>query len=267
MTSVDDVYGDFWAGEQDPVDVELQRSLDPRGTDSLFATFAALGPQPGQLLVDAGARDARHTIRLVREHGLRAIAFDPVPHHLGLARQAVEEAGLDIEVESGRTEQMPVADGAADWVWCRDVLVHVDLARTFAEFVRVLRCGGHAIVYVTVATELLEPRERQELFDGVAIPSESADPQAIEARAADAGLTLVSKETIAGEWREQMIEEGSWNPGEDLARLSRLRRFEGAIVERYGAARVAAYAAGLRWGIYQLLGKLCPTIYVWRRDA
>ena len=167
---------------------------------------------------------------------------------------------------NGRAEEMPVEDGAADWVWCRDVLNHVDVARTFAEFARVLRPGGHAIVYVTVATELLEPRERKELFDAIAVTAEGANAEAIEARAAEAGLALVSKETIGAEWREHMIEQGEWNPAEDLLRLSRLRRTTG-IGERYGAERMAAYQAGLLWGIYQLLGKLRPTIYVWRRDA
>jgi sarcosine/dimethylglycine N-methyltransferase len=267
-TSIQEVYGEFWADES-ALDAELDRSLDPRGTDSLFEAFAALGPRPGELIVDVGARDAGHTIRLVREHRLRAIAVDPVPLHVERARQAVADAGLvgDVDVIQAGIEALPVADAAADWIWCRDVLVHVDLVRGFAECARVLRPGGHLLVYVTVATELLEPRERKELFDAVAVAPESANPDVIETRASAVGLTLVSKETLAGEWREHMIEEGSWDPGRDLLRLSRLRRREASVVEHYGAARVATYAAGLRWGIYQLLGKLAPTIYVWRRDA
>ena len=34
-----------------------------------------------------------------------------------------------------------------------------------------------------------------------------------------------------------------------------------------GAIAVAAYEADCIWGVYQLLGKLCPTVYLWRRDA
>jgi hypothetical protein len=64
-----------------------------------------------------------------------------------------------------------------------------------------------------------------------------------------------------------MIEDGSWNPADDLLRLSRLHRREPELLEQHGATRVAAYAAARRWGVYQLLGKLCPTIYLWRRDA
>src|SRR5207248_7640240 len=63
---------------------ELKRSLAPRGRDWLFELFAALGPQPGQLVVDVGARDARHAIRLVQEHGVRAVAVDPLPLHVEL---------------------------------------------------------------------------------------------------------------------------------------------------------------------------------------
>ena len=76
MTTVRELYGELWAGEN-PLDLELQDSLDPRGTDWLFTAFAALRPEPGQQLLDIGARDAAHAIRLVREHGVRAIAVDP----------------------------------------------------------------------------------------------------------------------------------------------------------------------------------------------
>jgi SAM-dependent methyltransferase len=266
--SIQELYGDFWAGES-ALDLELQRSLDPRGTDWLFDAFAALGPKAGQLVVDVGARDAGHAIRLVREHGLRAIAVDPVPLHVELARQAVADAGLvgDIDVVQAGIEALPVADGAADWIWCRDVLVHVDLVRGFAECARVLRAGGHMLVYVTCATDLLESHERSALFEPLAIVAESTDANALETHATAAGLTLVSKTQIAGEWRERMIEDGSWDPGSDLLRLSRLHRSEETLRARYGPAHVAAYAAARRWGVYQLLGKLCPMVYVWRRDA
>jgi ubiquinone/menaquinone biosynthesis C-methylase UbiE len=267
-TSVQQLYGEFWADES-PLDLELQDSLDPRGTEWLFVAFADLGPQRGQLLVDVGARDAGHAIRLVREHGLRAIALDPVSRHIELAELAVSAAGLTAEVkvvEAG-IEAMPIADGVADWIWCRDVLVHVDLVRGFAECARVLRPGGQMLAYVTCSTELLEPSEANALFDALAIVPESTQPNAIERHAAAAGLTLASHTPLGGEWRERMIEDGSWDPGSDLLRLSRLHRREMELIERYGQTHVAAYAAARAWGIYQLLGKLCPTVYVWRRDA
>jgi SAM-dependent methyltransferase len=257
-TSVDKVYGDFWADED-----RHPEAPAPRGTEWLFDVFAGLGPQPGQLVVDVGARDAKHAIQLVQQHGVRAIALDPVPRHVELARAAIAEAGVDIEILQAGIEDMPVADDTVDWIWCRDVLVHVDVARGFAECARVLRPGGQMLAYVTCSTERLEPGEASWLFDALAIVPESTDPEEIETRAAAAGLSLVSKTELGGEWRERMLEDGTWSANDDLAELSRLRR-SGAD---FADPRVAAQAAGAAWGIYQLLGKTCPTVYVWASSS
>jgi SAM-dependent methyltransferase len=265
-TSVEQLYGEFWADES-PLDAELQLSLEPRGTDWLFAAFAELGPRPGELVVDVGARDAVHAIRLVREHGLRAIALDPVQHHVELAQQAVTEADVDVKVVQAGIESMPLDDASADWIWCRDVLVHVDVERGLAECARILRPAGQMIAYVTCSTETLAPQEAAALFDALAIVPESTQPAALERHANAAGLTLVSQTQLGGEWRERMIEDRSWDPGQDMLRLSRLHRRGAELRERYGDAHVDAYTAARLWGVYQLLGKLCPSIYVWRRDA
>ena len=259
MPTVQELY-ELWAGDSELRDA-LQRSLEPRGIDSLFDAFAALGPRTGELVVDLGARDARHAIRLVREHGLRAVALDPVPLHCELARKAIAEAELtsEIEVVEAPIESMPFADASVDWIWCRDVLVHVDVRRGLAECARVLRPGGALVAYVTLPTERLEPRERAELVDAMAI--ESFDRAHVEAAASDAGLLLRSVDELGSEWRERMIEDDLWDPAQDLLQIARLRR--GKYVERYGEHAVAAARGGLLWGIYQLLGKLCPTVYVW----
>lgn len=252
--SVDKLYGEIWAEDAPRIE-----SLNPRGTDWLFEAFAELGPQPNQVVVDVGARDAKYAIRLVREHGLRALAVDPVAHHIDLARRAVAEAGVDVDVLQAGIEQMPIDADAADWIWCRDVLVHVDLARGFAECARILKPGGKMLAYVTCSTDRLEPHEAAWLFDALAMVPESTQPDAIERHAAAAGLTLESKTELGGEWRERMLEDGTWSANDDLLQLSRLRR-TGADLDD---PRVAGEAAGHAWGIYQLLGKTCPTVYVW----
>jgi len=66
---------ELWAtDEYAELEETLERSLEPRDSDSPLETFAALGPQPGRLVVDVGARDEVGAIRLVQDHGLRAVA-------------------------------------------------------------------------------------------------------------------------------------------------------------------------------------------------
>jgi SAM-dependent methyltransferase len=269
MSSVQQLYGELWAGGSASLHEELQESLDPRGTEWLFELFAELGPRPGELVVDVGARDAGHAIRLVREHGVRAIALDPVALHEEYSRRAVAEAGLEDSVEVVRAgiEEMPIPDGAADWIWCRDVLGHVDQTRGIPECARILRRGGRMLAYVTLATDRLEPREAAELFRASALVPESMEPSHLERCADAAGLSLVSRTRLGGEWREQMIEAGTWDVSDELLRVSRLRRRQSELVERHGATAVASYLGTEIWGAYQLLGKLCPTVYVWERGV
>ena len=179
--------------------------------------------------------------------------------HVENARRAVAEAGVEVDVVQAGIEAMPIDDGVADWIWCRAALLDVDLARGFAECARVLRPGGQMLAYVMCATDSAEAREAARLSDAVAIVPDSTDPQVIEMRAANAGLTLVSKAELGGEWRERVLEHGTWSANDDLAGLSRLRRSGADFDDR----RVATHAAGRAWGIYQLLGTTCSTVYVW----
>jgi SAM-dependent methyltransferase len=263
MPTVQELY-ELWAGDS-RLREELDRSLDPRGAEWLFELFAALDPKPGQTLVDVGARDARHAIRLEREHGLRVSAVDPLPRHCELARQAIAEAGSDVDAVEGRAEELPFADGSVDWIWCRDVLSHVDIDRALAEFARVLRAGASAIVYMTVPTERLEPREAAELAQAAAVTLRSA-PE-IEGAADAAGLTSRRTEQLGTEWRERMLEDGEWDGAADLLRVARLGRRRDELEAEHGAAAVEAVWGGLIWGIYQVLGKLRPTLYVWELRA
>jgi SAM-dependent methyltransferase len=265
MTSVDELY-EIWSRDSELRD-GLKQSLAPRGTEWLFELFASLEPHAGEILVDVGCRDAKHAIRLVREHGLRGYALDPLPLHVERARAEVDSAGVDLTVLEGRIEALPFEDESVDWIWCRDVLVHTDVRRGLAECGRVLRPGGRMVTYVTLATDSLEPREKNVLVTATALVPESLDVAHVEVSARDAGLKGIAVHRLAGEWRERMIEEGSWDAGESLLMLSRLQRREDVLAVGHGAAAVDAVRGGQLWGIYQMIGKLCPTVYVWERDA
>jgi hypothetical protein len=120
---------------------------------------------------------------------------------------------------------------------------------------------------VTLATDRLEPEETDGLVRGLALRRSSLDGEELEAAAETAGLRLRSAERLGSEWRERMLEDDQWDVRHDLLKLARLRRRNAELVERYGQDAVDAAAGGLAWGVYQLLGKLCPTVYVWERRA
>jgi SAM-dependent methyltransferase len=238
VTTARELY-EQWAGEPEH-DPRLGESLAPRGKEWLFELFASLGPQPGEFLLDIGARDGKHFKRLVEAHELRGLALDPVP------------AGPD--VSEGVIESLPLEDESVDWIWARDMLVHVDLERGFSECVRVLKPGGRMVAYVTLATDLLEPRERAWLAEGLALVNLDAD----RVEAAASPLELEQKIELGSEWRERMIEDGEWDANDALLRIARMRRL--------GIANPVD-GADLAWGIYQLLGKTCPTVYVWSKTS
>jgi SAM-dependent methyltransferase len=247
MPTVHELY-ELWAGESELRET-LARSLHPRGLDSLYETLGALGPKQGELLVDVGARDGKHARELAARYGVRTVALDPMPQHP--------------DVVEGSAEALPFDDGSVDWIWCRDVLVHVEVRPALAEFVRVLRPGGAAVVYVTLPTERLEPREAAELKHMCALSGVTVDE--LERAAREAGLTQHSVDRIGTEWRESMIENGTWDAAADLLELARAERRRDELTATYGEAALAALRGGALWGIYQMLGKLCPTVYVWTR--
>ena len=269
MASVQELY-ELWATDAyAELKETLSRSLAPRGTAWLLQLFAELGPEPGQLVLDIGARDAIGAITLAREHALRAVALDPVPLHCERAREAVAAAGLAdaIEVVEGAIESLPLDDASVDWIWCRDVLVHVDARRGLAVCARVLRPGGAMVAYVTLATKRLEPREAAEVAELAAVVPDSFTAAGIEAAAAEAGLITRRVERIGSEWRERMIEDGDVDTATGLLCIARIDRQRPALVERFGAQAVDVARNGFVWGVYQMLGKLAPTVYVWERRA
>jgi ubiquinone/menaquinone biosynthesis C-methylase UbiE len=267
--TVEQLYGELWADEDPAFAAELDRSLNPRDPDVLYELFARFQPGPDQLVLDVGARDATFAVELVRRFGCRAVAVDPIPRHAALARATIAEAGLSdrIAVEQAGIEALPLADAAVDHVWCRDMLNHVDLPRGLAECRRVLRPDGGMLVYQTFATELLEPREAERLFRAMAIVPANMDDAFFEATARAAGLSIELKDAIDSEWRERWVEEGSRKELDALLKLARMRRNRDALVARFGEARYEAAFGGALWGIYQLLGKLRPTVYLLRRPS
>lgn len=99
------------------------------------------GLTPG-LTLDAACGTGRHT-QYLASLGHSVIGVDSSPDMLAKARAKVPEG----EFHCADLHLLPVPDDHVDVVVCALALMHVpDLAAAFAEFVRVLKPGGHLMV-------------------------------------------------------------------------------------------------------------------------
>jgi sarcosine/dimethylglycine N-methyltransferase len=268
VPTVEELYGELWA-EDDAFRAEVDRSLDPRPADSLYDAFGDLGVETDDVVLDVGCRDAKHSVELVRRFRCRVIAADLIPRHLEEARERVANEGVEdrVTVLEAAIESLPLEDGSVDHIWCRDMLNHVRLREALSECLRVLRPRGRMLVYQTFATDLCEPAEAKRLWRATAIVPENMSRSYFEQKAAEAGFEIAAVDEIDSEWRESWLEAGDTHTVDLLLRAARLRRREMELVARYGRERYEAALGGAVWGVYQLLGKLCPTVYVLERPS
>ena len=259
--------GQGWPDQGDEL---LQRSLGPRAPDLLLEAPGWLGLAAGQLVLDAGCRDATHPIALARRYGCRVLGVDLVPAWLpkGVAEVASAGLGAQVALVQGDLEALPIADGTCDLVWRRDVLSCVgDAARMLRECARVLRPGGGMVLYAVFTTDRLAPGDRSLLVEGLGNSPASMHQPTVEAAVAAAGFEVVRRERIGSEWSEYQLEH---DPGcliQDLleiARLTRNRDQAEAILGPIWYERALAFAS---WRLQIVLGRLMPVLYALVRPA
>jgi len=162
-------------------------------------------------------------------------------------------------------EAIPADDASFDFVWCRDVLVHVVNAdKAFKECTRVLQPGSHCLVFSTFATDRMEPKEQARLFDALGIVKENMAPQRLEARMMDAGFEIKSVDSIGSELI-QYYEEKDHRCSTELMRYARMTQKKERFRLLLGEEAFEAAAALYQWMVYQLLGKLSSSIYLLKK--
>ena len=259
--------GQGWPAQGDEL---LQRSLGPRAPDLLLEAPGWLGLAAGQLVLDAGCRDATHPIALARRYGCRVLGVDLVPAWLpkGMAEAASAGLGAQVALVQGDLEALPIADGTCDLVWCRDVLSCVgDAAKMLRECARVLRPGGGMVLYAVFTTDRLAPGDRSLLVEGLGNSPASMHQPTVEAAMAAAGFEIARRERIGSEWSEYQLEHDPGYLIQDLleiARLTRNRDQAEAILGPIWYERALAFAS---WRLQIVLGRLMPVLYALVKPA
>lgn len=251
----------------------LDASLNPRGPEMLYDLVRDLRLPPGAIAIDVGCGEGRQSLFLAERFGFAVSGFDPVQRHIELANDALasaihghpELASL-VRFELGTTESLRVDDASVDLIWCRDVLLHVAaLDRAYAEFRRILRDGGRAIVYQSsLATERLEPQEAAWVWKTSGVIPLSADPDHTDAAIAAAGLRVDELIDVGIEWGE-WAEEQAGTASRRLLHAARLLRVPERYVARFGRAAYDMMLADCLWHVYRLIGKLGGRVYVLSR--
>ena len=266
-TFLDESYDDYpriEAAFQDALD----ESLHPRGPELLYEMVGKLRlPLAGSVL-DLGCGEGQHSIQLAELFRFAVHGIDPVPRHIELANEALDQAAKRdpalsklVRFELGAAESLPMKDASIDLIWCREVLYHIgSLDKAFAECRRVLRTGGYMLIYHNFATDRLEPREAEwQWYEGV-VPA-NQNPQHVEAAFAGAGFQIDQCIELASEFGEN-AEEKTGQVGRQLIHAARLLRAPERYIAKFGRAAYDIMLRDCLWHVYRMIGKLSARVYL-----
>jgi ubiquinone/menaquinone biosynthesis C-methylase UbiE len=260
MARLDEIYTTLWSAHGDDF-AELDRSLGPRSWTFLFdvAATTPLGPQ--SVIADVGCGRGNHCMELARRFGSRVVGVDLVTAPL---RAAVldPERPATVAFLQGDIERLPIRSESVDFVWCRDMLVHLrDIEAAIGECWRILHDGATMLAWVTTATGLMESHEAARLFEPLAIEAKSVSRQHLEESFRRAGFVITRHEELGSELIE-FYEERDNRASRELMRIARMRRMREELTVRWGQARYDSANALYHWTVYHLLGKLSSGYYL-----
>jgi len=267
---LDEFYDDYPRIEAD-FQAALDESLNPRGPDLLYEMVIKLQLSPGANVVDLGCGEGQHSIRLAERFEFAVHGIDPVPRHIelaneGLGKAAKQNAELSkrVRFELGVSEALPIPDATVDLIWCREMLYHVEaLDKSFAECRRVLRSGGHVLIYQMFGTDRLEPREAEWQWATARVVPANVNPKHIEAAFVAAGFEIDECIELGSEGGER-AEEETGQGGRRLIHAARLLRAPERYIAQFGRTAYNIMLGDCLWHIYRMIGKLSPRVYLLR---
>jgi ubiquinone/menaquinone biosynthesis C-methylase UbiE len=258
---------EMYTGNQDSYDAFLailDQTQNPRSPDMMYDKFGELGPTLESMVLDIGCRHAVQACEISQRFGCRVMGIDLVDDNIQEARKNIAEKKLEqlVEVFHGDIHHLPFKDGMFDFIWCRDVLGHMDdLHQSFRSCARVLKPHGKLLVFHVFATQLLTPEEATQLFLPLATVPENMSQSYFEKAFASAGFSVIEADALSSEWREYSEETDYRVTSKQLLHIARMRRHRERYIAEFGEKDYTCELANCHWGVYQMLGKLSPIIY------
>lgn len=246
----------------------IDKSLNPRSPEILFEKFGSFCPNKKISVLDIGCRDAYHACIISERFGCHVEGIDIVDENIKSAKINISNKDLEnkIHVIQGDIQELPYDNDSFDIIWCRDVLTHIkDLQRTFNSCARVLKSNGKMLIFHVTATNLLTSEEADNLVQPLATIKQNLSQSFFETAFESAGFSCLEKDVIGTEWRESYEETESKLTSKQLLRIARLKRNKDQFITQFGEKRYASELANCHWGVYQMLGKLCPIIYTLKK--
>ena len=248
------IYTHMWASHEGGPFAPLDESLRPRPHSMLYEAVSACGVNASSLVLDIGSGRGNHSCALAQRFGCAVVGLDLAQIHIEQGRaRAVQEGVSDrVSFVQGNIEALPFEDEGFDFLWSRDMLVHVPaLPAALAECTRVLKPTGYMLVYTTVATGRMEPKEAARLYASFGLVPESMDEGAVEVACRATGFQMHSKEPLGSELME-WVEEHEGRASRELMRLARMLRKPEYYQELLGARRYEIALANYHWALYIL---------------
>lgn len=82
-----------------------------------------------------------------------------------------------------------------------------------------------------------------------------------EKACSSAGFSILEADVLSSEWREYGEETDSKKTSKQLLRIAQLKRHREHYIAKFREKEYTCKLANCHWGVYQMLGKLSPTIY------
>jgi len=141
--------GDIW-WKSDTILHLLKTSVNPWRVGIVKDIIQKMSIEPrGKTALEVGSGGGILTEEIAKM-GFTTTGIDPADQSIVTASNHARASGLDIKYEKGTGENLPYAAGSFDFVFCCDVLEHVqDLPKVISEISRVLKPGG-VFIYDTL---------------------------------------------------------------------------------------------------------------------